>query len=269
MLTFSYFRIIRTKRNIMKRNHLLILGALSISTLLVTSCDQTTDNNEKPKEGIDSLVINEIDLETNIPKVNIIDTLSFTLNATDKLILKAVENTVKPDSFLIPEDALLQSTEQLYKFYTEQETYWWETVASLEKDKLLSVDRLIQEMALNPKSSEKELKEVEKYSKKLKTVFLRREDISNQDKVVYDDINNALIDTIISIGNNIEDMSGYQTFNIMKDDILTLNNDVILQYRNAHARAITDRNNFILDNKKELENLGLNTTFSEEWAVPE
>lgn len=249
----------------MKRFQLFTPIILALLIATTYSCKEVSNESTAQKTSTDSTELIPQEYE-EVERVNIVDTLSFSLTSEDKSSLEDFKKATEPKEYYEYDENKLQKLADLYSFYHGQEAYWWSRTSWAEKSKLQSVDKLIEEISLNPNSTTAQLAELSKYSQKLKTLFLSRDEIVDENKIPYDQMTTALLDTVISLGSSIPNMTNYQTFNLLVEDIDSLHNKAQLALRRTHIASIDSLNTFTAKNKKELLRAGIKTDSLTGWA---
>jgi len=250
----------------MKRYHKFI-QLLSVTTCtLLFSCNSSESRVQDKSEDSTFNEVADTSSYSEPEKIDIIDTLSFDLTAEDKNSINNYNSLKEPTENYEYEENSLNTIKGLYAFYKGQEQFWWKKTAWAEKNKILSIERMIEEISYNPETKKNQLEVLNKYSTKLKTLFLSRSEISDPEKIPYDDITTALLDTIIRTGESIPKMNGYQTFNVLKSDVDSLHNNLQLSLRRTHIASLDSLNSFLLKNKEELLRENLDTSQVTGWA---
>lgn len=250
----------------MKSIQIITSSFFVILSMSFTSCKSSSENEKTEDFSTETTENQTLDSYFEEEKVNIIDTMTFSLSEEDKQSILDFNNTKEPSQYYEFDENRLEKLEDLYAFYKGQEEFWWSRTSWAEKSKIISVNKLVEEISVNPSATDQQIKELKTYSEKLKTLFLNRDEIVDQNKIPFDDMTTALLDTIIKIGNSTPNMTNYQTYNLLVQDIDSLHNKAQLALRRTHIASIDSLNLFTSKNKTQLMKLGLKADSLTGWA---
>jgi len=252
----------------MKRFSLKNAVLATTTFLVITSCESTTKEDTPSDLDTNSTPTSDTLISIEEEEVSyLFDTISFNITEAEKEKITKLYATQDPGDFTFVDPNELATAEEQHQYLIDQESYLWNKLAFYEREKFVSLDRMIEEIELNQNATSEVIDSIKLYTKKLKSLYLDREAISDPSKIIYDEMNVDIINKIYSLADGIENMEGFQTYNYMKEVVDSLDNSVILSYRLAHPDAIHAYNSFVTRFESELTEKGLSTELIKEWAV--
>ena len=167
----------------------------------------------------------------------------------------------KTDTTEVKDSPILMSSDlkREYDSLTAITDFYWDTLTKMDDEKFECLERLYDEMEIMPKSNSFKIAKLRKRIPKVLALRYTQKEMTSRQIDEYDNATTKLIIETKTLASETEDFSNYQVALQMLDLVTIYDGNAFVGKRLDYSEAADVRNEFINNNKAELEKIGLET----------